>query len=449
MKKLLKNKKFVKITCFSILLVTVIVFVASGGMYYVYNFLFNPDRGTVSEPVPTLELSALLTKEEAIEDIDYILKRLETRHPAAMRGLPEDVIEQSRIEKEGFAEEVTVLQLWQAAARILALMNDAHTDIAPYTEYMHFYLPSSYYRFTDGSLYYALGELAGSLVISISGVPVEDLHRTYISQTPYELREYADYMFTHSVRWKEYLLFMNADVSETVTVVFETPDGEVNSEEYSFYAWKPPEEDESAFVSFEIDKENSIGIFTLTACKNNDIYREKLKEFFTEVKAHEIQAIVVDLRRNGGGNSCTVYEFVRYLDVDYYDFGRDYRRMGPVLWDFGESRIKNEKADDLIFSGDVYVLTSPRTFSAAVIFTAVVSLNELGKIVGETSGQPPSFYTGALMFQTPNAKLYFGISQGYVRGPCESEAYQPLFPDYPVPAGEALEKVYQLLQQED
>ncbi|MDR2559444.1 MAG: hypothetical protein LBC86_07885 [Oscillospiraceae bacterium] len=416
-------------------------------MVNVYSFLFNPFRGTVCEPVPTVDLSDILTRDEAIADIDYILKRLKSRHPACMNGIPEAVTEQSRIEKENLPEEVTALQLWQAASRILAVMNDAHTGIAPFYESYNYYFPPFYFRFADGALYCAKGEFEGSAVISIGGVPVDDLYRTFKSQFWYEREEYADYFFTYAAcRWQHWLAFLNADVSEQVTVVLETPHGEV-SKEYSFIEWKPPEEneDDTTFLSYEIDKVHSVGIFTLTECKYNDIYRETLEKFFTEVKNEQIRTIVVDLRNNGGGNAYVASEFISYLDSDSNVGFAAIRttRFGPVLW--SDKLPETNKVNDLLFSGDVYILTSPWTFSAATIFTTMISDNGLGKIVGETSGQTLPFYGGTLSFQTPNARLLFHISGSYIDRPDESKEHLPLTPDYPSPANEALETVYRLL----
>ncbi|MCL2637008.1 MAG: S41 family peptidase [Oscillospiraceae bacterium] len=446
--KLTKKKEIISIC--ALLLVAGIVFVALGGMLHIYSFLFDPHRGTVSDPEPTLELSHLLTREEAIADIDYILRYLKSRHPAALRGIPEAVLEQSRTEKENFSEQVTVLQLWQAAARILAVFGDSHTNVGVYIDPQDYYLQSSYYRFTDGVLYFARGEFEGSAVISIAGIPVEDLERTFKEQFPVELEAYADYLFSHAVRWRHFLMFLNAEVSEQIIVVFETPGGEIISKEYSFSEWEVPKDDDEddSFVFYEIDKENSVGIFTLTNCKYNDIFCETLEEFFTEVKENELQTVVVDLRKNGGGFKCVITEFMRYLDIEHYADSSFKARYGPVFWHLNESRIKNDKFDDLTFSGDIYVLTSTRTYSAATILAAVISDNGLGKIVGEASGQPIPFYAGMLYFETPNAKLHFGISGSYISRPDESKTDSTLTPDYPSAADEALETVYKLLQQQ-
>jgi hypothetical protein len=442
-----KIKKIINIFVLAVVIIGITVFIWLDGIHYVLRTIINYNQETVTlcELKPTADLYDLLTRDEAIEDIDYIMERLKGVHPAFIKGVCENVAEQSRMEKENFPEQVTVLQLWQAAARIMAVLGDSHTSIGTFYE-SHYYIPD-YFKFTDGRLYCITGEFNGNNVISIGGVRIDDLYRTFISQFPHELEHYAEFWFPLYCRWQDNLLFMNADVSEQVIIVFDTPDGEV-SKEFSFFEWERTDDYDEGFVSYEIDKENSIGIFTLTRCLLNDVYRETVRDFFAEVKANQIQTVVIDLRENGGGSRHITNEFIRYLDTGRrVNFGRFYYRYGPIVLYDRSPTIKNNKVKDLLFSGDVYVLTSPRTYSAATIFTTVISDNGFGKIVGETSGQIPQFYGGVPSFQTPNAKLHFAVSSGYYIRPDKSKGDLPLFPDYPSAADEALETVYELVSQ--
>lgn len=137
-----------------------------------------------------------------------------------------------------------------------------------------------------------------------------------------------------------------------------------------------------------------------------------MTEFFTEVKAGQIQTVVVDLRQNSGGNSLVANEFMRYSDIDrYYTFGSIEVRFGPVLW----------KNKSVLFHGSTYVLTSPQTFSSATNFAVILSDNELGIIVGETSGGMPTSYGDILKFQTPNTKLMYTILYKRFHRPDESK----------------------------
>ena len=73
MKKLLTNKIF---RIISIIVAVIIV------MLLVFYIFLNPYRGTLKKYTETLPLDETITKEEAIEDIDYVMKLFRTRHPA-------------------------------------------------------------------------------------------------------------------------------------------------------------------------------------------------------------------------------------------------------------------------------------------------------------------------------------------------------------------------------
>ncbi len=425
--------------------VVAVLLLLAGILYGAYKLFLDPYRGTVSNIEFTVPLSDVLSQEEAEEDIDYVLKLLEERHPASMDGLPEAVAEQGRLEKAELGNGVTAMRLWQAIARILAKLGDAHTSVNVNME-VNERVPVSF-RFADGKLYFNDGEYAGSEVVSIGGVAVGELLATYKSQFSYEQEGYAEYYFARMCSWKDDLTFMNANVSDTVEIVFEAPGGEATAT-FAFENNAPAPEQTvqpPPFVSYEIDAENGIGILTLRSCQYNDIYRETLDDFFTEVKDAAVETVVVDLRGNGGGNSNVANEFIRYLDVDdYYGFGGINSRYGPILYEFEKTLTVNDKIEGLLFTGDVYALTSTQTFSAATDFGVMLSDNGIGKIAGETSGGMPSSYGDILRFQLPNSKLLYTVSFKYFRRPDESKDLLPLVPDYPSSAADALETVYDL-----
>ncbi len=416
-----------------------------GILFGTYKLFFAPHRGTVSDLAYTSSLSNTLTKDQAAADIDYMLKLLKQRHPACIDELPEAVASQSRLEKDNLPEQVTVLQIWQASARILAQLNDAHTKVDINME-IDEQIPISF-RFSNDKLYCDEGENAGNAIVSIGGISVEDLLRTFKTQFSYEQDGYAEYRFARLCRWKDDLAFLNVDVSIPLVIAFETPDGKI-SETYTFESYEPEQDAQATpFVTYVIDNENKVGIFTLTECNYNDLYRETLNRFFAEVKDNQIQTVIVDLQNNGGGNSMVANEFIRYLDVDeYFSFGNVDIRCGSILIKIKKSKIINSKIKDLLFQGDVYVLTAPRTFSSATDFATMISDNGIGKIVGETSGGMPSSYGDTLLFQLPNSKLTYTVSYKQFHRPDESKDSLPLIPDYPLPARDALEKVYELVR---
>jgi len=129
------------------------------------------------------------------------------------------------------------------------------------------------------------------------------------------------------------------------------------------------DETPKSFVYYEIDAERDLAILTLDNCRFNDEYRNCLQAMFTEIKEIGINNIAVDLRSNGGGSSSVANEFIKYLDIDTYKTATYEWRFGVFILPSGDGIIHNEKVCDLLFEGNVFILTSSDTFSSAMLFS--------------------------------------------------------------------------------
>ncbi len=95
-------------------------------------------------------------------------------------------------------------------------------------------------------------------------------------------------------------------------------------------------------------------------------------------------ALIIDLRRNGGGNPAMVALICSYL------FGAEPVHLNDLYWREGnrteEFWTLKEVAGKRYMGKDVYVLTSNRTFSGAEEFTYNLKNLKRATIIGETTG---------------------------------------------------------------
>ncbi|HHV44901.1 MAG TPA: hypothetical protein GXX57_09600 [Firmicutes bacterium] len=417
-----------------------------GALFGAWQLWLNPYRGTVSAFRPSDSLETVLSSSYAVEDFDYIVNRLKERHPACLQGLPDEV--QVEYERERMRltslPEVSVLSLWQSAARLLASLGDAHTSVG--VKYLDEKRLPFTFRWEQDTLYCVGNEYDGYAVVQIGGITVTDLYQRFLKQFSYELEAWARHSFASSLNRGPYLSFLDVDTQGEIPLVLaDAKNGDQITATFQLHE-SPVDSTGRTEPDFEyvLDLSTGVGIFSLRRCVYNEEYRTILLAFFTAVRDHDIRNIIVDLRGNPGGNSMVANEFVRYLPAQSYLTMTTEVRQGPIIWKNKPRRQINQKLEPN-YMGDVYVLTGPDTFSAAMDFAVLISDNALGKVIGETPGNMPSCYGDVLYFQTPNAGLAFTISYKRFLRPDVSKRDLPLIPDVEVPSAEALTETMRLI----
>ena len=421
-------------------IISFVLFLALAFQGY-YKLCMDPYRGTVSEISDSKGLDERMSVEEAKEDLEYMMERLRERHPAWLDDSSKDALAEAQYEKElaSLKNEISVLEFYQRAARIVSMLHDGHTYVS--------------WRSAEGARYvddFTVFKTYGK-PLTIDGIPGEEILEVYKEVSSYETDYYAEAQFWGSViTYEPSLRLCGVDTSDGVVMSFDD-EGRVVEQTFTFVSLEDvkgynPGEEEDKWVFYEIDKENSVGIFTLSSCVCNDEYLEVLDAFFEEVFAAGIENIVVDLRGNGGGNSWVANEFMKYLDVEEYQSWDCAIRYGNYLHINEDVSYTNQKKEQ-VFEGELFVLTDTWTYSAAMDFAMLIADNDLGTIVGKPSGNLPDSYGDCLFFRLPNSGLKLSISYKKWYRIDPSEAGQPIMPDVEVSGGEALEKVYELIKE--
>lgn len=421
------------------LMVVVVILILLGLYHYM-----NPHRNTVNweDMNQSVPYTQRISKEQAVSDLEYMMDTIKDKHISSLKVLPKQVSKQYTIEVSNLSSRPTVLELWMASSRIMNKLGDAHSSV--------YYNTNSITGIDidlkqDGNILLCTnGKRKGDRVLKIDGISVDSLYKRFLSQFSYENEFWAESQFPHYLKIKYGLNWLGIHTSDSVKIDFDHA-GSIQSENYKFMNLASKNQNDTKFISYTIDKHKSIGILTINSCEFNSEYVETLKKFFTDVKTNNIKSIAVDLRRNGGGNSEVANEFIRYLPIDKYtNFGRKIR-MKYWIFNSNVKSIPNKKYENLLYDGNVYVLTSKSTFSSATQFAVLLRDNNLCKIIGEPSGNKPSAYGDVLSFQMPNSKLAFTVTyKQFYRPDVSRDKDKVLVPDYYVNADKSMEKFYRL-----
>lgn len=168
-------------------------------------------------------------------------------------------------------------------------------------------------------------------------------------------------------------------------------------------------------------------------------YNQFLKESFSELKRKKIDKLVIDLRGNTGG--VMQYDLIKYFTGEGVFVGsyvitkpfikkenQNIRKVSISFLryailshqqkkalrkgSFDDGKIYTEKVDEeLIFDGEVSVITDEGTFSSASILASQLKTLANAKIVGRPAGG--SFYAGnagTILLKLPQSKIQMSIN---------------------------------------
>lgn len=435
-------KKILRSRIFKVILVFTIIIV--GLLYFL-----NPYKQTISwnEIGTSLPYTESVNRRDALLDLEYMLNKISKHHVSTVKGLPEEIANQYDIEVERMPDEPLVIDLWSAASRIISKLEDAHSNVLYVTDEekridVHF-------KQVGNKTICTSGDRRGQQLLEIGGITTENLYNLFLTQFSYENIYYAEHNFPTYLTRKHLLYWLGLQVSDEVELTFLNG---TNTEVEIYRFNEPPKVNPLYntldFVRYSVDKENKAAVLTLDSCRYNEEYIQTVKSFFKEVRGNDIKAIAIDLRNNGGGNSRVANEFIRYLPVEnYVNFGSKIR-VKSWLINNQVKESKNDKYEDFLYHGEVYVLTSKATFSSATMFTVMLRDNNLSKVIGEPSGNKPSAYGDLLLFQLPNSKLPFTITYKYFSRPdVTKDSEKAIFPDYLIDQNDAIKEFYRIVNQ--
>lgn len=207
---------------------------------------------------PTLPLDTGLSSEQAQKDLKYVYDTVRAKHPVF---LIDDGAEKRfgdvyiKLRRELMDKDsVTVNELWEKSAELVCTLDDAHTIVtASGTQYVSGGNEISK-AYNDGML------------VSIDGISADSMKEHFKKVFPCEpqVSFYADYMFGEALEYGSWLTLLGADVSDGIDVVFS---GNKETKHFDMTD-EPPERKQLELCSYKIDKENSLGIFTLNRCEN-------------------------------------------------------------------------------------------------------------------------------------------------------------------------------------
>ncbi|MDR2938512.1 MAG: hypothetical protein LBU92_06220 [Prevotellaceae bacterium] len=249
--------------------------------------------------------------------------------------------------------------------------------------------------------------------------------------------------------------------------------------------------------SFTTLPEKNIGVIEFNEFIDMGKFKVFLDTTFRRLQKENVGNLIIDIRKNGGGDTDLGEELFQYISpVPFSQFSKvvakysdiqkqqqkpHYEKMykQKIVQYSGlkklrfkrafKSEVKSElstpngtirtydisklielRENNLRYTGNVYVLTSHASFSAASVFSWAFKYFKMGTVVGEETGSPAVLFGYMLSQKLPNTELSYTFScrKFYNYGATDENTHGTL-PDHEIAAEKALDFTVELIERKN
>lgn len=373
---------------------------------------------------------ARFTRAEVAEDFDAFLSFVSSTHPNLEYSADIEALDATAEQiRRSFSDDMTLRDAWTAMAIVNPKFGDAHIGLrrpvdalAAYEEGGGALFPAPVVFDAAGAMRIAqsapggTGVEPGDVVLSINGIATRDIIEDILprmrgeSETLGRLimeRYFSQYFWITYGGYDSYTVRVKSD--RGVRSVTLQPSGDVaQGSEENLYAYKKL-----------TDKVGYLEVTTFDI-QYNDRFKAFLEGAFTQINEDDVDALIIDLRKNGGGAHDLSDQLMAYLtDKPFSAISGVTARvtkdnikrlppgveLGSVLALPFQQTITPPEDLPLRFNGKVYALIGALTYSQAISFASTLQDYEIAIIAGEET-EGPANQTGQVQsFILPNTGL--------------------------------------------
>lgn len=428
-----------------------------------------------------------LTKEQLVADVDTLYAQMYDIHPDLFATLSQSKFEKElgRIKSE-FKDGMTAVDFYRKITPLVVRLGDGHTNVYTpsysvnwETEKIAFpiavdidkkdYTITVKDNFNDSEVNIP----AGTKILSINGRKTKKIVQDFLKYASGENNNFR----IERIKNDFYLLpfFVYGDQSGfTVTYEQEKKKEKATVAALTLRQYFDKEEKKRREkqevrrnYSLSINKDINTAIIDFRSLMDLDNFKLFIDSAFTVIKDQNIGNLIIDVRKNGGGNSALGNEFFQYISpVPFQQFGKAYRKLSPTLKRIDNDNIYHKSTDELgirlseyplielrendkRFTGNCYLLTSNYTFSSAGSFSWAFHHFKMGKIIGEETGGLIVCFGDIISSKVPNTGVEFGASfrKFYGYGANDSQRHG-VRPDCKIPADEAMDYAVNMIRKD-
>lgn len=375
---------------------------------------------------------------ELVYDFNDLVKKIHTNsfEPYLIHTKPKTDSIAATIESK-LTDSMTVVQFYRLIRPYVSAFNDAHLSL---------YLPDLYYKqfkqkggklfpfavAIDGGRLFIRDNLSrdtrvkpGMEITSINGIATKKLLGdmfSFISGDTYPYKVGAAEERFQILLWRMYGFNNGFDVAFTNgqhIVAKGIPDT------------KPDTITTNDAFNFRIVK--NVGIMNISEFlyEKKKIFDQYLQNTFAQIKRQHINALIIDIRGNGGGSTQLVRDVYNYIGTTPYTFGNSetYMENGKIKTD---NTIKPDTLATVTnkFGGKVFLLIDPQTYSTAFMMANTFQYYKMGVIVGDSSAEQMQMSGEVSQSELPNSGILLYCPTTAFVIPNHNNKEKRLYPDH-------------------
>lgn len=425
--------------------------------------------------------SIYLSKKEAILDLNFLKKAMESVHPDLYAYTNSvEMNEKFRILQSELPDSISKIELYTITAKYVSELKDGHTSVYP--PYKNYYSNKNDTAFPfdiliqDGRIFikrvYAKKDtiFIGNEILSINNMKSQQILDELIKYQSAKKLSFKYQNIANGFRKLLYIIYNWKDNFDLEMrnfendIVFEIKIKGVEKQKIEDIRKKFYLSKEKPFKFYFLQEINA-GLIDFRSFSQFENFKIFLDSTFKFIDSLKIKNLIIDIRKNGGGNSRIGDYFLTYLTDEPYtmyskgktkysrtkknemsQFIPKWASFFPFCYLFQETRMIYCKPDGYIkewhgepkkhqiskpfFSGNIYILIGINTFSSATDFACVFKDYSLGTLIGEETGGLATCYGDVLSFTMPNSGLRFGVSHKYFIRPGGYDDGKGVLPNY-------------------
>jgi hypothetical protein len=413
---------------------------------------------------------SFIQTDKALTDIDYMINTIEEIHYNPYFKIKKELFFQYKDEllNDFNKDSISYRQFLATGMKLVAQMSGGHTtmdwqnneiiqELIQYNFIPFTGLPANDNKCLVITRSYDNRFESGILIESINGIPIIDLYKecmTYNGGIDSFKKIKTEQAFP-------IYLFFTDKLSPPYYIKLYNKDNEIEtsglkvSELNEFLTQTQTNE---SYI-FEIVNDN-IGLITYNQCEDYMAFEEFLKSTFMTIKIKGINNVIIDIRKNTGGDSKLNDLLLSYITKKpYRQSSRRYWKVSKHSKDayrknsyenyFGEKfmeiyyksdygsviesleeKLIYPKTPNNYFSGKTCFLIGPSTFSSANFLADAVKTYSISSLIGSSTGELTNDFGEVISFTLPNSGNFIYVSSTYDIGANGNlNFFEPVHPD--------------------